>query len=414
MTSIFLTKSEQKTLWKLCDRGKPSGYLAGRILSFLKTRNKSKRDGDFCKFVACVIRANEHRGHLELTKIFRAKLGRAEWKHIQDILEKVRESPLPSPYTTPTHSPATPPVLSPERPVALITLQGQVVAEGFIKIERELWLAFSTGDYNNVEFLVKTIQLNCRLDEVIHNVDCRVVAMWFQSLVLMHRDGQYSDAIELLHNAEHLTHNSENEMILKGRIHQRMAQIYLMMHDKPTATDYFERAKEELQFVGRGYDKTNMFCREAKVLSATEPHRRDEIEKVYEQALRSLEKDDPYFLASFPSVTLSKTAFHLHCAFGAKPDDSSLPPAVSAEDIKKARETLKDFKEDEHILIDMRRNEYDFLQAELCRLEGNQKEAERRFIKITSARDSKVKNIVSLASHRLNYMSQKHPANIAK
>lgn len=157
-----------------------------------------------------------------------------------------------------------------------------------------------------------------------------------------------------------------------------------------------------------------MFCREAKVLSATEPHRRDEIEKVYEQALRSLEKDDPYFLASFPLVTLSKTAFHLHCAFGAKPDDSSRPPVVSAEDIKKAREALKGFKEDEHILIDMRRNKYDFLQAELCRLEGNQEEAERRFIKITSARDSKVKNIVSLASHRLNYMSQKHPANIAK
>ena len=65
---------------------------------------------------------------------------------------------------------------------------------------------------------------------------------------------------------------------------------------------------------------------------------------------------------------------------------------------------MKDFKEDEHILIDMRRNEYDFLQAELCRLEGNQKEAERRFIKITSARDCKVKNIVSLASHRLNYI----------
>ena len=52
----------------------------------------------------------------------------------------------------------------------------------------------------------------------------------------------------------------------------------------------------------------------------------------------------------------------------------------------------------------MRKNEYDFLQAELCRLEGNQMEAERRFIKITSGKDSKVKNIVSLASHRLKYI----------
>lgn len=415
----FLKKNERKILWNLCDQDAPHRYLASRVLSFLEAREKPKRENDFCKFVACVIRSTQpesadsvDRGHLELAKIFRTKLRKTDWKHIQGILEKVRESPLPSPFTTPQHSPA-PPVLSPERPVALIALQGQVVAECFIKFERELWIAFSTGDYNNVECLVETIQVNCQVDKVTFNVDCQIVAMWFQSLVLMHRDGQYSNAIELLRNAEHLADNSENETILKGRIHQRMAQIYLMMHDKPTASIYFAQAKEELQFVGRGYDKTNMFCREAKILSATKPHRRDDIEKVYELALRSLEKDDPYFLASFPSVTLSKTAFHLHCAFGAKPDYNSLPPAVNAEDIKKAREALKDFKEDEHILIDMRRNEYDFLQAELCRLEGNQMEAERGFIKIVSAKDSKVKNIISLASHRLKYVSQRQPVKIA-
>lgn len=347
--------------------------------------------------MACILRANEHSGHLELAKIFRAKLGREEWKNIQDILEKVRESPLPSPYTTPQHSPV--PALSPERPIAFITLQGQLVTEDFIKIERKLWIAFSTGDYNSVECHVKTIQLK----EIAYNVDCQVVAMWFQSLVLMHRDRQYSDAIELLDNAEHFAHNSENETILIGRIHQRKAQIYLMMGDKLKASTYFEQAKEELQFVGRGYDKTNMFCREAKILSATEPHRRDDIEMVYELAVRSLEKNDPYFLASFPSVTLSKTAFHLHCAFGAKSDSNCPPPAVTTGDIMKARETLKNFKEDEHSLIDMRKNEYEFLQAELCRLEGNKEEAERRFIKITST--SKVQNIVSLASHRLEYIN---------
>ena len=202
----FLTKREREILWELCDRDQPSGYLAGRILSFLKARKKSKRDGDFCKFVACVIRANEHRGHLELVKIFQAKLGRKDWKHIHNILEKVRESPLPSPYTTPIHSPgAAPPVIpviSPERPVAFIALQGQVVAKHFVKIERKLWLAFSTGNYNEVELFVKTIQVNCQVDEARYNVDCKVVAMWFQSLVLMHRDGKYMDAIDLLYSAE--------------------------------------------------------------------------------------------------------------------------------------------------------------------------------------------------------------------
>ena len=101
-------------------------------------------------------------------------------------------------------------------------------------------------------------------------------------------------------------------------------------------------AKEELQFVGRGYDKTNMFCREAKVLSATELHRRNEIEKVYELALSTLEKDDPYFLASFPSVTLSKAAFHLHVAFGSKQNEKVLNylHVVRSDDITKARETV--------------------------------------------------------------------------
>ena len=87
-----------------------------------------------------------------------------------------------------------------------------------------------------------------------------------------------------------------------------------------------------------------MFCREAKVLSATlsaEPDRWTDIEKVYERALCTLEKDDPYFLASFPSVILSKAAFHLHFAFGSKAPESTDPPAVSTEDIQKARETLK-------------------------------------------------------------------------
>lgn len=227
----------------------------------------------------------------------------------------------------------------------------------------------------------------------------------------MHRDHRYEDAIKMLRRAKCLTKESDNEIILKGRIRQRMAQISLMQNEKIYATKLFEKAKEDLQFVGRGYDKTNMFCREAKVLSATyanvtEPQKRKDIEKVYEQALCTLEKDDPYFLASFPSVTLSKAAFHLHFAFGSKALEDSEPPAVSNEDIRKARETLKDFIEEEHILIDMRRNEYDFLQAELCRLEGNVQEAHIRLTKITSMPKKTVKNVSSLAKHRLNYVTR--------
>lgn len=395
-------REEHNIIWKLCDEGRPSRYLSDRVLSFIKIREtESERDDAARKFVACVVKANEHRGHLDLTKIFLKKLGKEEWCKIQDILERVCDSPLGSPYVTPQHSP-----LSPEKPVPLITLQGQVTEQEFVKIERELWDNFSTGKYDAVDCLVEVVQRKCVSDRMVYNVDCEIVAMWFQSLVLMHRDKKYKGAIQLLKDAEGMSQGSDNEKILKGRIYQRMAQIYLMMQDQINATVYFKKAKDELQFVGRGYDKTNMYCREAKVLSATEPHRRDDIEKVYEKALTTLQKDDPYFLASYPSVTLSKAAFHLHVAFGSKTCVTGHPSAVSTEDITKARETLKGFREDEHILIDMRRNEYDFLQAELCRLEGKSEEAKRRFTGITKTGASIVKNVFFLATHRLSFMNK--------
>ena len=165
-------------------------------------------------------------------------------------------------------------------------------------------------------------------------------------------------------------------------------------------------AKEQLQFVGRGYDKTNMYCREAKMLSATQPQRRDDIEKIYEVALCSLEPDDPYFLASFPSVTLSKAAFHLHFAFGSKLSVMDKLPEVSTDDIRKARQTLDGFSEEDHILIDMRRCEYDLIQAELCRLEGRQEAAKRFRNLIGVAEQTKTGNIASIARHRLQCVPQ--------
>lgn len=116
-----------------------------------------------------------------------------------------------------------------------------------------------------------------------------------------------------------------------------------MKGKKHVGATHFKMAKEQLQFVGRGYDKTNMYCREAKMLSVTETHRRADM---YQDALGTLEMDDPYFLASYPSMTLSKAAFHLHFAFGSKLTLKDDLPTVSAEDIQKARETLSGFNEE--------------------------------------------------------------------
>lgn len=281
-------------------------------------------------------------------------------------------------------------------------LEGELVEKSFMDMEHKLWFSFSHGHYDELESLIEDAGNN--FSEFI---DCQVVVSWFKSLVMMHHHVKYADAIMMLDTALDLVCQPDcvNRRILTGRILQRKAQIYLMMGLKDRGAKDFEMAKEELQLVGRGYDKTNMYCREAKLLSATQPHRRDDIEMVFEDALRTLEKDDPYFLASYPSVTLSKAAFHLHIAFGSKLSSKDRLHRVSDTEIQKAKETLSGFSEGEHILIDMRRLEYELIQAELCRLDGKDEEAISKFSRLKRAR--KTGNIASIAKHRLWWMTSK-------
>ena len=381
----FLRDDELKTIASLCDRGESYQYLADRVLIFLKTRESSRKEDDFRKFILSVNSAIEHRGHRELTKIFRRKIGEEEWQSILSF-EDESESPEPSPYSTPCRSPA------------LIVLQGTIAEDGFIHMETQLWLAFSKGQYDRLRGLINTVSENYRE----HDDDCQVIGMWFQALIKMHEDKDYTGAIQILDEALDLAHGSINETILVGRVRQRKAQVYLMDKKKRIGAKEFERAKYELQFVGRGYDKTNLFCREAKVLSATEPHRREHIENVYQKALTTLLSDDPYFLASYPSVILSKTAFHLHLAFGSRPGKKDSLPLVSPTDIKNAKATLQLISPDDHIFIEMRRLEYSLIQAELLRLEGEIDKAKETYEKLTSSSSG---NIASIANHRLKYVS---------
>ena len=153
---------------------------------------------------------------------------------------------------------------------------------------------------------------------------------------------------------------------------------------------------------------TCMWCCEAKVMSATEPERKEEIEKIFQCAFGSLESDEPHFLSSYLSLVLSKAAFHLRFAFGAKPSGTELPP-VSYENVQKAREILvgchkmlASFGVKKDMLIDARRLEYDSVEAELCRLEGKEEEARSRFSVLAQATGS---NLAAIAEHRLGVMS---------
>ena len=406
----FLDPHETDKLEQLLDNETPSKRVIRQLLNFIKGREGEERDVACRMFVACIVQTtDEERGHRDLEKIYRSKLPAHEWRFIEDLLREVNDSPMPSPYRTP--HPQTPVARiirargTPERPVPFIELEGQLAEkDGFATIEQDLWWSFSNGEYGTLEQTVLGVQGD-RAFKV--EIDCQIVAMWFNSLIIMHKYGEYSGAIKELTDALVLCKRDDcvNKTILEGRIYQRMTQNYLMMGLKEMAMKMFEMAKDSLQMVGRGYDKANMFCREAKIMSAVEPHRREDIEGMYDKALCALEKDDAFFLASFPSVTLSKAGFYLGVSFGSKANDGCALPHVCPSDIAKAEETLKTIVEKEHILLEMRQFEYGFLCAELCRLKGEVEKARELFSALTAKPgSSKVKNILSLAEQRLQIL----------
>ena len=407
----FLTHQETERLQNLQDNREPTQKVISRLLHFVKGREGCARDDACRKLVACIVSTSEvDRGHRDLEKVFHDKLPQHEWVFVKRLVSEVADSPMPSPYRTPQEREAknTEELASfetPEQPISFIRLQGQLgEGENFAGIEREMWLRFSAGEYTMLKRTVEGVQID---REFAADVDCRVVAKWFNSLIIMHRDGSYQNAIAELLDALVLCQQDEcvNRTILEGRIYQRMAQNYLMMDLKPLAMKHFEMAKECLQLVGRGYDKANMFCREAKIMSAVEPHKTEEIEGKYNSALSALQKEDPFFLASFPSVTLSKVAFHLKVSFGSKASREHSLPHMHPADIEKAKQTLDTIDEKEHILLEMRKCEYTFLCAELSRLQGKEGEAREQFKALLSTPgSSKVKNILSLAEQRLHSM----------
>lgn len=84
-------------------------------------------------------------------------------------------------------------------------------------MDRKLWLSFSRGSYDDLECLIRTVQ------DGKYDLDCKVVALWFESLIMMHRHAEYDDAIGMLDSALDLSRNCVNETILVGRILQRKA-----------------------------------------------------------------------------------------------------------------------------------------------------------------------------------------------
>ena len=401
----FLSKEELKQLNKLpTDKQK-----ANELLVILKTTRRSSRQ--LRKFLACVFDEGEHAGHEDLSKLFQSVLPPEEVEKIRDLMRKPRGKPvrtqlsgeksvhvMPKPQSSMTVADGS----RPELPMTLIQYEGCLVMESYCKLDRKLWDNFSNGNYDDLETLTQRIDASAKAP-----IDIKIIGKWFQSLISMHRDGSYETCLnDLLQPALDMCSGPkvQNRNILEGRICQRMAQVFLVMGRKQEAMAYFDRANGLLQFVARGYDKVNMFCRQAKIMCATMPERRKEIEDMFCKTLENVKDDDSFALASKPSIILSMAAFHLRISFGSKPSEGdiekSLLPKVCSEDVGKARGVLNRLPS-EQVLLTMRKCEYKLLNGELLRLEGETHKAIETFEEvICESKAAKLDNIVANAQHR--------------
>ncbi len=425
----FLTPNELSNLYGTSGEQKRARLL----LVYLKQQDNTA----LRKFLACLVVEKEHRGHQDICEAIMRDLPESEKLKVFKLVEQVvqdysnaEEIRMQTCFKSFGKNPQE--MLSctnqcsnhceesdsdcekdsviairpcPSRPPPSIILVGRLESRRFDQVDRKLWNYFSTGQYDDLEVLTERLQLR-------NSVDFRIIGMWFKALIAMHRDKNYSHCLmNILFPALELCDDekTENPSILRGRILQRIAQVFLVLGNKAEARIHFERAEQELQYVGKCYETVNMHCRRAKLLSSTATSLKDrkEAEEEYSLALNTFTDDDAFALASRPSLILAKTAFHLHISFGARPDKDQPEPIVQAIEISKAESTLSVLSED-MLHLDMRQSERKLISAELERLKGNDKVALDSFNSIiTEASEKNFQNLKAIAENRVHHMIQK-------
>ena len=385
---------------------------ANRLLTLLK----KKPSFASLKFVACLCLESEHRGHRILFNKYKTLMSGEEKEKLEELI-KLFQSTMMSPESSRSNSPApemSSLIVQPQRPLPPFDLTGDLADcdKSYHKLDQHLWNYFSYGKFNDLEKLVVRTCSNPDSPD-----DWRIVAMWFHGLIIMHKDNDYERSItEFFEPALQMCSatESENKLILEGRIYQRMSQVYLCLNRTELATEFFERAKELLQFVSRGYDKCNMFCREAKLSSAKlatatacTKKERDSIENLFSNALECVPRDAPYSPASLPSLILSKTAFHLHISFG-KAQQGLEPPVIDDEDVKKAKGTLQRLELGD-IMLDIRKCEHQLIVAELLRIKNKLDEAVTEYsTALEMSRKANLIQIATIAESRIKYIEKEN------
>ena len=370
----FLTDDEFGSLADQLENGRTDSMMANELLVILdRDCPETAR-----KFIACLLEEKEHRGHRYIAERLMKKIPPSEAEKIHALITD--KNPVP------------------RTPVQLVEPQGSLRSRHFVALDREIWSRFNMGEYDKLSELTATIRRRPR-----YTNDHKIVAMWFDSLISMHRDGNHASSISNhLLPALELCRDSENRLILEGRIYQRMSQLYLVQGLKELADCSIAQAECCLQLVSRGYEQVNMLCRRAKLLSATaDADKRNVVEELYIRALAAINEDDPFIMASRPSIILSTAAFYLHMSFGSKPNATDPPPCILEADIVKAKAVLARLPHIE-VVLEMRKCELKVLKAELLRLEGDNQEALELFRKaVSDAQTSKLCNLEAIAKHRM-------------
>lgn len=354
--------------------GLPNEKAAEELLLTLD----KKKQPIFCRFVACLCSELEHSGH-------------------KDILECVTETRQAIKMET-------------RRLLVHIELKGDIVSKEFAKIDKEIWKTFESNEYDEVIKQTQKIRLHSTATS-----DRKIVAMCFEAVALVHQGkdaGNFQIAItQLLFPALELCEKSENEIMLRGRVCQRLAQIYSQNKQPDQAKKYFDLAKGCLFFAGRGFDKCKMLCREAKLLAVSAHGKKKEIEGLFDAALDNISGDEPYAKTCTESVLLSKAALYLNLPFGTTPKNI-ICKEVTADDVIKAKKILSSFEEKGPGLNNMRECEFKLLTAELRRLEGDLQGAVTGFHELINHPEKLNKNIAEIAKQRYHILKSTKPARV--
>ena len=280
----------------------------------------------------------------------------------------------------------------------LLELQGDLVTEEFKRVEGMLWDHFSKGEYFKLREITNQLILGPSLE-------WKIVGLWFNAYncVFIHECKQHTYCVSNIFKLEpalKLCQHPEvlNRNILEARISLRLAKVYFNTGHPNKACTYAERARD-LLYLTRGYDSANLALREAQVMSATEPERRDEIEDLYLFALQNM--DEPNYISSKPAIHLSLAAFYLSFSFGCSPGKLESVSTPSVDSIAKARLQIEALDKLGLYLPSMRLCEKQIIVAELKRLDGNITDALKLFEEAKTNSDAvKLVNLVSIVEHR--------------